>query len=222
MGIKAKEFVARYPRLYHATRVGGWCLIDQIGILSTSALLDHFEVNGKDRENIESKHRAGSVEIPDRPCPCATIRDQKPMSENALRRCLVGMTPREWYELLNRKVFFWVTEDRLNRLLAAYPGEGHDVITIDTARLVERYSNKIKLSHINAGAAGPAFAKRGRDLFKSFEEFPTGLWRQEGKRAVAELTIENCVKDVRDFTIRVERRKEGEPTQVLWEPGDMK
>jgi hypothetical protein len=221
MAIKIKEFVARYPRLYHATRAGGWCLIEQIGILSTSALLDHFGVNGIDREDIESKHRAESVEIPDGPCSQATIRDQKPISENALRRCLVGMSPREWYELLNRKVFFWVSEDRLNRLLAAYPDEGHDVLSIDTAKLVGPYSTEIRLSHINAGAAGPAFAKRGRDHFKSFDEFPEEIWKRRGQKAVAELTIENYVKDVKSFLARVECRKQGKSTQVLWEPDDV-
>jgi hypothetical protein len=221
MGIKTNEFVARYPRLYHATRAGGWRLIDQIGILSTSALLGRFEVSGKDRENIESKHRAESVEISDGPRRGVTIRDQKPISENALRRCLVGMSPREWYELLNRKVFFWVSEDRLNRLLAAYPREGHDVLIIDTSVLVGRYTNEIRLSHINSGAAGPAFAKRGRDLFKSFDEFPEEIWKRRGQKAVAELTIENCVQDVKGFLARVERRKQGESTQVLWEPDDV-
>lgn len=41
----------------------------------------------------------------------ALVRDDKPMQEGSLKKCLVGMTPREWYEHLNRRVFFWAEKE---------------------------------------------------------------------------------------------------------------
>ena len=60
------------------------------------------------------------------------------MSESALKKCLNGMTPTEWYRLLNSKVFFWLTAERVTRLLSAraYRKREHTVLTIDTARLL--------------------------------------------------------------------------------------
>src|SRR5690242_18502139 len=89
------------------------------GLLSTSALLDLFEIAGSERYNIESCRRPGSVVISHPVHGQAVIRDQKPMSEEMLRRCLIGLTPRQWFELLNHKVFFWADGDRLQRLLGA-------------------------------------------------------------------------------------------------------
>ncbi len=37
------------------------------------------------------------------------------MPPTALARCLVDMTPAEWYALINSKVFFWFDIERLNR-----------------------------------------------------------------------------------------------------------
>lgn len=103
MAISQEQFLALYPRLYHMAQAGSWPSIMRRGLLSTSALLDLFEVNGIAREAIESQHRPSSVEITHATHGRAIIRDQKPMSEKALLKCLVGTTPRQWYELLNRR-----------------------------------------------------------------------------------------------------------------------
>ena len=42
------------------------------------------------------------------------------MSDAGLYKCLCdGLTPREWYRMLNSKVFFWVTRERLEKMLNA-------------------------------------------------------------------------------------------------------
>jgi hypothetical protein len=98
---------------------GSWPSIARHGLLSTSALLDLFDIRGPAREAIESRHRLQSVRITHPVYGAAVIRDQKPLSDARLSTCLSGCSIREWYELLNRKAFLWTTEDRLKILRGA-------------------------------------------------------------------------------------------------------
>ena len=113
----------------------------------------------------------------------ALIRDNKPMREAVLERCLAGMSPREWYETLNRRVFFWVDGRWMLRLLGAraYRNRPHLVLELDTAGLLRRHAEDVTLSAINSGAAfamNPA--PRGPDTFRRIEDHPPG---QGGRRA---------------------------------------
>src|SRR2546425_1085258 len=96
-----------------------WPSIREKGLLSTTALLNLFGITGDLRCSIESAHRPESVTIRHPKHGAVVIRDQKPMHESALGKCLKGITPRQWYELLNRHVFFWVTPERVQTLLEA-------------------------------------------------------------------------------------------------------
>jgi hypothetical protein len=61
------------------------------------------------------------------------------MRPAALRRCLQdGLTPSDWYRLLNSKVFFWPSEERVAGLLGAraYRGRSQVVLRVDTASLL--------------------------------------------------------------------------------------
>ena len=124
------QLASRYPVLYHMAEDGSWEGIRRLGLLSTSALLDRFEVEGERRRRVESARRP-EIEAIEHPVHGrALIRDNKPMQETVLGRCLTGMTPREWYETLNRRVFFWVDRRRLLKLLGAraYRGRAHPVL----------------------------------------------------------------------------------------------
>jgi hypothetical protein len=100
--------------------VGSWPGIERHGLRSTTALLDLFEVAGSDRERIESQHRPESETIHHPRYGTAVIRDQKPMSDGGLVRALQdGLKPRDWYRILNKKVFFWLTRERLETLVNA-------------------------------------------------------------------------------------------------------
>ena len=138
----AGRLVSRYPVLYHMAEEGSWESIRKIGLLSTTAILDKFEVGGERRRRIESARRPEieTVEHPEH--GRALIRDNKPMQEKTLGRCLTGMTPREWYESLNRRVFFWVDRRRLIKLLGAraYRNRPHLVLELDTAELLRRHA----------------------------------------------------------------------------------
>src|SRR4051812_3683324 len=103
----AEDLVARFPRLYHMAEDGSWPSIQRHGLLSTRALLDLFEVDEGERERHYSHHRPESVAIHHPKIGTAVVRDQKPMDDKGLIRSLTdGITPRQWYETLNDRVFF--------------------------------------------------------------------------------------------------------------------
>jgi hypothetical protein len=211
LGIKTEDFVRHYSRLYHMAQDGAWDSIRQRGLLSTTALLDLFQVSGDLRRQIESCHRPESVTISHSEHGSAVIRDQKPMHESALLKCLRNMTPREWYELLNRKSFFWVKEERVQQLLAArlYRGSSHTVITVDSTSLLDAYHDRITLSPINSGSTLYNPRPRGADTFLPLADYPFDERKRRAglQRAVAELAIDYSVPDLRQHVIRVERRR---------------
>jgi hypothetical protein len=133
---------------------GSWESIRERGLLSTSALLDLFEVEVEERFDIESTRRSEIVQLKHPEHGMALIRDNKPMQEKSLEKCLHGMTPREWYERLSRRVFFWVEWERLLKLLGAraYRDRPHLVLKVDAAKLLERHVDRVALSPINSGA----------------------------------------------------------------------
>ena len=132
-----EQLVTRYPILFHMAEEGTWPSIRRHGLLSTSALLDLFEITGDERQRIEREWRRTSARIVHPEHGTATIRDQSPMDPHSLAPQLVDLEPTDWYRLINRKTFFWATRDRLNRFLNARPYKRsvHDVITVDTQKL---------------------------------------------------------------------------------------
>ena len=224
MPISCEEFIEHYPRLYHMAEHGTWASIRRHGLRSTTALLDLLSVNGDRRRQLESQHRSRSEEIQDDKLGVATIRDQGPMSDAALLKCLLNMTPRQWYELLNRKVFFWVTEKRLETLLVArrYRRKEHTVITLDTASVLARHVGRITLSPINSGSTLYVPQPRGRDTFLPLDSYPFAERRKKRgiPNAVAELAIDHAMLDILDHTIRVEHRRGPQVIEVLYERPD--
>ena len=205
-----EDFVVHYPLLYHLAEADTWQSIRTLGLLSTSALLDLCGSVGEERRRIESQHRSQSTPLACGKYGTILIRDQKPMSDVALRKCLTsGMTPAEWYETLNRKVFFWVTEKRLNNMLGAYRGHEHMVLVLDSSKLLSRMSPSVTLSPINSGSARRKAAPRGSETFCSLQDYPFDVWRKKRRgvsNAIAELAVDWSVPDIEGLVIRIERR----------------
>src|SRR5438445_4566198 len=110
--MEVSELIQTFPRLDHMAEAGSWPSVQQHGLLSTTGLLELFEINGEQRQKLECRHRPERVSIHHPKHGSAVIRDQKPMDDSGLRRALRDMTPEEWYRLLNSKVFFWLCEER--------------------------------------------------------------------------------------------------------------
>src|ERR1700688_4530360 len=108
-GMTTDELSGRFPLLYHMAQLGSWPSVEEHGLLSTTALLDLFEVRGDERFRIESCHRPESIPISNIEYGLAVIRNQKPMSDKSVRRALEdGLKPADWYRELNSRVFFWL------------------------------------------------------------------------------------------------------------------
>lgn len=202
------ELLADCPTLYHMAEHGSWASILERGLLSTTALLDLYEIIGVERKDIEERRRPLSVALERTGLPRAVVRDQKPMDDGGLRRCLPShLTPREWYRLLNAKVFFWLTEERLLRLLGAseYKDKKHDVLEIDSRALISAYHDRIWLCPINSGCTKPFPHPRDEGTFQRILDYPYAKWRRKRKRGerVVELAIDYAVPDLRKYVVRV-------------------
>jgi hypothetical protein len=60
---------------------GSWPSIRERGLLSTTALLDLYGVQGEPREQIEAQRRRTGVPLEREALPRAVIRDQLPMDD---------------------------------------------------------------------------------------------------------------------------------------------
>ena len=207
-GVSAEEFSKFYPVLYHMAEENTWESIKKHGLMSTTALLDLYHIEGKRRDTIEKLHRPVCMEISNSRYGKAVIRDQKPMSDKDLEKCLVRLRPTEWYQILNRHVFFWPTRKRLSTMLnaRAYRSLKHTVLTIDTALLLQKHKDESQLTAINSGCTKPIPRPRGENTFLAFDSFPfTERRKKYGKgNAVAELAVEYSVSNIRDYVIRVD------------------
>jgi hypothetical protein len=207
MGITVDELVNLHPQLFHMAEEGTWESVRDNGLLSTSALLDRFEINGPERMVIEETNRRKATVITHPNYGSAVIRDQIPMTESALEKCLIKLTPREWYKLLNSRVFFWATKERLDRLFnaEAYRGKTQCIITIDTRRLLTLYSDRVMLSPINSGSTIFKPQPRGKSTFLPMSEFPFEEWtkKRSKRKIIVEVTVDHSVPDISEFVIEV-------------------
>ncbi|MGI4798211.1 MAG: DUF7002 family protein [Janthinobacterium lividum] len=201
-----QDLVHANPTLFHMAERGAWPAIQRHGLLSTSALLDLYGVTGAARVALEATRRPDTATLTQPGFPDIAIRDQKPMSDRALESCLTGgMTPPDWYRLLNGKVFFWLTEARLAKLLGARPyrAHEHDVLQLDTARLVAAYRDVITLSRINSGSTIRKAALRGPDTFRTIADYPI----RRGRERAVELAVTGGIPDIARYVTDVTWRR---------------
>lgn len=100
---------------------------------------------------------------------------------------------------MNRKVFFWAETDRRDRFLRAYRDEPRIILEVETRGLLGRHAGSVRLTRINSGApfrADPS--SRGMDTFKRIADLPPF-------ERVAEVTVDEAVRDVANLTLRVSR-----------------
>src|SRR4029434_10492091 len=89
-------------QVYHLVEAANWPSVQRHGLLSTLELLRLTGISPAARQQISTTQRLRRTALSDQ----VAIRDQVPMPADALQKCLIGMTPAQWYSLLNGMVFF--------------------------------------------------------------------------------------------------------------------
>jgi hypothetical protein len=201
---------------------GAWPAIQKDGLMSAKALIEAYDVSLEEREKLGSVRRRQSIPLTHPHRPGAVLRDQKPMSDGALCKCLEDdLTPRDWYELLNSRTFFWLSRDRIWRLLGAraYRGIAQTVLTIDTASLLDAHRERIWLSPMNSGSTIYSALPRGPNTFKRTEDFPfTDRAATRGPAAnVVELLVEDSVPDIANHVLAVHRCQGNQVLGTIWQ-----
>jgi hypothetical protein len=189
---------------------GSWDSIVEHGLLSTSALLDLYQVQGEERLVIESQRRPVSVTLHHDQHGTAVVRDQKPLLAAVLNKTLKDATISEFCEVLNSQVYFWVNKARLEKLRNAppYRHRPHLILELDTAELVRRHKSAIRLSHLNSGATHPAANyPRGPGTFQPFESYPWAARAAVNAREpVVEMAVLYSVADASELVLKREIR----------------
>lgn len=215
------DLLRLYPKLFHMAEPGAWSLISQHGLRSTSALLELFGVPAALRTKLTREHRPASVPISHPVHGGAVVRDQIPLHPGKLAACLTeGTSVPEFLQLLNDRVFFWLQEVRLERLLAAraYRDREHLVITVDTARLLEHVGDDaVTLSRINSGSTVFKAVARSGHTFRPIADYPHPLRKRAsaGGTDVAELCVQHMVRQITEVADRAELRGPN-GRQLVW------
>jgi hypothetical protein len=135
------------------------------------------------------------------------------MTDAGLVAALAGteLKPNDWYRFLNRRVFFWLTEDRLFRMLGARPyrSEAHTVLVLDTRALVRDHLAHVTLSSLNSGATRPFPWPRDLGTFRPLGDYPFADLRRRrpARDVVVELAVDYSVTNVWDYVLELRRMK---------------
>ena len=162
----------RITKVFHLAEESNLPSILEHGLMSTKRLLGLTRVPEADQADRLRSHRPDNERL----SGSVVIRDQKPMPPSALERALEdGLTPGDWYALLNDFVFFWLDESRMERQRHACGDRPQVLLTFDAATLLEKFGTDAFVSPINSGNARRKPAPRGLSTL-----MPYGTWLANG------------------------------------------
>ena len=192
---------AAIERLYHLAEAANVPGILEHGLLSTARLAAQAGMPGRERDTFLRAHRTGNVRLPSG----VVVRDQRPMPPAQLAPALGdGLTPPDWYALLNAHVFLWPDRDRLVRQRRACGDRPQRVLTFDAPALLERLGDHAVVSPINSGNARRKPAPRGRDTFVAYRSWARTAGPQvRGPRRPAEFLFSCVVPAVSPYLLDV-------------------
>ncbi len=216
------ELIENYPLLYHMAWEGTWPRIRDHGLLTTRQLVDMCESEPELRDAVLTRRRPSTITLNHPTYGRVPIRDQAPLREQFLLPKLTDMDLREWLDVLNNRVFFWLHPNKLSVLLGAqrYRQHAHDVLVVDTASLLAAHGDRVRLSAVNSGATlYPNAPRRGSRTFLRVQDYP---WAERRRRhtlvtAITELAVINGVPNVAEHVVRVERRRQNAVLGVLYD-----
>jgi hypothetical protein len=213
---KKQRDMIQLTYVYHMAEAANWPAIQRDGLHSASTLLDIAGILGQNREYLEKHQRLTHTVLPNG----VQLRDQRPMPPEALETCLIGISPAEWYALINTHIFFWLDPARLNRQRAACEPRPQVVLTVDAGRLLAAYGKRIALTPINTGNARRRPARRGTATFVPYAAWVISAWTSEAaslgtsvrsqSHPPVELTIPGSIPNIMQFVVDVQQLAPGQ------------
>ncbi len=195
------------PLVFHMVDEGNWASVKARGLLSASMLIDELP-DIEQRTMLKRTFRPSTVVLP----TGCRLRDQKPMPPDCLTRCLdMPLQPADWYALVNERVFFWASAERLERHRTACVDRTQVILAIDTEQLMARHADQAEVTAFNSGNARRLPAKRGRQSFVPYRSWLESAWLEERAsgqppRPTAhppvELVLRNAVPDILSMASR--------------------
>jgi hypothetical protein len=199
-------------RAFHLADRENWAAIERDGLHSAAVLIARAGLRGRAARPFTC-YRDTGMQLPSG----ARLRDQRPMPPAALERCLDdGLTPDDWYRLVNDKVFFWLDEDRLSRHVAACGARPQLVVTVDLRALVARHGKRAFVTPFNVGNARRRPAARGERTFVPLAAWLAARWQSEAAPGAsprprshrpAELAVAGSVPDLMELVVAVRQGK---------------
>jgi len=187
---------------YHLVDASNWVSVQNYGLMSAQRLM---EACGAIECDAPRRHRPASRRL----ASGVLIRDQRPMPPKALISCLRnGLTPQDWYELLNSKIFFWLDPRRLNRQRLACEASPQVVLVVNASRLLMKYQGFASVTPINTGNALRSAAPRNLTTFVPYQRWLVDGWAHENipdarprprRHRPVELTISEAIPDILDY-----------------------
>ncbi|HEY4193173.1 MAG TPA: hypothetical protein VGM46_11060 [Mesorhizobium sp.] len=209
-----QELAKKHPVLYHITSAGAAKHILARGLLTTSDILDRWEVEAGYRLELTRCRRKTDVTLHHPDNGVIVVSNNEPLSELKLQSILDdGLTSGDWLEMLNSRVFFFVDQKQLSRLANSRSNSSlsKDVLVIDTKRLADAYFEKIEISPINSGNTNYDAVRRGRSTFTKLRGTSFELWRySRGNKSadkISEVCIPSSILDVTDFVVEIREAK---------------
>ena len=204
------------PVVYHIAESSNWPFIEKEGLLCAATLMRQSSLGVEEIERCERQQRTSRLVLPDG----RVLRDQCPVPATALEKCLVNMSPPEWYKLLNSQIFFWVDVDRLNRVRKVMIDTVQFVAVVDTAALLAKYGASAAVTPFNIGNAKRKASQRSTSTLVPYTVWQSSSWQTEtdgvGSRPrvrshkPAELVIDTAIPDFMEFVLEVKRLAPGQ------------
>lgn len=178
----------RITELFHLAEDRNLASILRHGLLSTERLLALANFPPKQRAARVREHRDACVLVGG-----ALVRDQRPMPPKLLARALEsGLTPADWYALVNRHVFLWPDLARLAAYRRAYAARPQTLLVFDAERVLAECLERTRVSPINSGNARRRAASRGPTTWMPYADWVAFGWRGRSGKPV-EVLIEDFV-----------------------------
>jgi hypothetical protein len=212
------QFISLHPRLYHMAADGSWPSIRDNGLLTTAQQVERCAPPKEVADSILRSRRSQIIWLTTPDGVRVAVRDQKPLLLHNL--VLEGTDLQGWLDILNSRVFFWVNKERLDKLLRAraYRSSPHHVIVVDTASLVSKHADQIRLSPFNTGATifpPPSAPLRGPGTFQTLRDYRwASRVRLDGSRPIVEAAVIGGVPDIAEHIVKVFRAHGAERQQL--------